>query len=158
MKFIAREIAPTKAGAHFDVKHMNNPISLDPRSTACFLLGCAGVVLALSMTMKNAAFIKRSVRVPGTVVELVATGHKRAMAPKFEFTDTSGQRRTVISAVSSYPPRHKVGEEVQVLFDPVGGEAKLAAWMELRGGEVFLGIFSGLLVMGGLCGIILSLS
>jgi hypothetical protein len=121
-----------------------------------------GLYLAFRLLRKATELKRRAVRVPGTVIEMIATPSTNGdtqnlylFAPRYGFRTPAGKEITVISPDSSRPPAYKVGQRVSVLYDSQTGEARLSTWMELTGGPIILALFCcamlavGILIMGG---------
>lgn len=104
----------------------------------------AGAGLAVQSTQ---SFLADAVSAPGTVQGLVARtstdsdGHRSTTyAPEVRFTTAEGRDITFVSATSSSPPDHQVGDAVEVLYrpqDPAG--ARIHDWFSLWGLPTILG-------------------
>lgn len=85
------------------------------------LLGSGPICLIIGLVSygRTTAFIRSAERAEGVVVKLVERGgrHGTSFAPVFEFTDAAGTTRTIYSTTSSYPPRHRIGDRVTVMYD-----------------------------------------
>lgn len=66
-------------------------------------------------------YVKRAVTTEGTITNLIERTAKDGdtlYAPVYVFTDRQGQTVKVTSSVASYPPPGKVGDKIEVLYDP----------------------------------------
>ena len=87
-------------------------------------------------------FIARASVAEGVVVEMVERrGENGTMfAPVYSFSDGLGESHTVYSSTSSYPPSHRVGDRVTVLYEPESPEdACLDEFFDLWGFAVIPG-------------------
>jgi len=100
-------------------------------------------------------FIASAGRTTGTVVDLVyetGTDHGSAYYPVVRFASPTGDSVTIRSRTGSNPPSHRVGDRVEVLYDPARPEhAKMAGFFSLHLGSFILGIFA--VVFGGIGGV-----
>jgi hypothetical protein len=67
------------------------------------------------------SFLQTAVKAEGTVVKLVeepGSGHGPSYFPVFKFTDSQGWEQQANSKVGSNPPSYKVGDKVNLLYDP----------------------------------------
>ncbi len=90
---------------------------------ANWLIG-GGLVLTafgVGLGLIHLVFLCQSGETTGTVMRMTnrAWGQpNHALAPEFRFQDQHGKTHTVLSEFASDPPAFKVGERVQVLYDP----------------------------------------
>jgi hypothetical protein len=138
---------------------------------ALFGLGIA--YLGWNVRARTLDFIADSSRAAGSVVEMQTrqdSDGDTLFYPVVEFTTAEGETIEFRSSTGSNPPRFEVGEEVEVLYDPLLPEnARVSSFVDLwlfptillAFGGVFLlfgviGFFNALLVLlgiGGLLGI-----
>lgn len=64
--------------------------------------------------------VRTSARARGRITELVErhSGGGTSFNPVFVYTDRSGSEHKIYSSVGTYPPSHRVGETVTVLYTP----------------------------------------
>jgi hypothetical protein len=101
------------------------------------LLAGAGLVAS-----RTQAFLAGAESVPGTVVGLRPQRSDRGTtyAPVVEFQPASGPLRTFKESTSSNPPAYRLGEAVEVLYDPADpADARLRGLFSLWGGPLILG-------------------
>jgi Protein of unknown function (DUF3592) len=94
------------------------------------------------------ALLRGGATVPGTIVELrhvpgnpsTRDGRGAAQSPVFRFAPRGGADRTVVGNVNRYPAPWKVGDVVDVVYDPRAPErADLRS--ELEGWRLWFGIW-----------------
>jgi len=125
------------------------------------LIGVGSIALALASTLgiERAVFFSKAETTTGTVVELrVNSGSwsyrsRRGEYPIVEFAPKTGTPRRC-EGVSSSPPLYRVGERVQVYYDPEDPEdARIDSFLELwlllvvSGGIAALALPVGALVL-----------
>jgi hypothetical protein len=96
----------------------------------------------------NGALLRNGQTVPGRVVELrhvpgnpsVRMGKGSAASPVFTFRPGAGGERTVVGSVNRYPAPWKVGETVDVVYDPAD-PARAELRTELTGWRFWFGIW-----------------
>lgn len=81
------------------------------------LMGLALVVLGLRFASATRAFIDRSARASGTVVELARSREGGSYFPVVRFETPDGRTVTFRNRTGGDPPSHRVGETVPVLYD-----------------------------------------
>ena len=93
------------------------------------------------------ALLRGGDTVPGTVIELrhvpenptSRSGRRSSSSAVATFVTRGGERRTLVSSVNRGPAPWKVGDVVDVVYDPTGpGHADLRS--ELEGWRLWLGI------------------
>jgi Protein of unknown function (DUF3592) len=78
---------------------------------------CALVALASLFVCWQ--FVRSAARADGRVIQMVEQeGEHGLYASVFVFRDSSGAEHTVHSDTASYPPEHRVGDTVRVLYLP----------------------------------------
>ncbi len=79
---------------------------------------CAVIALASALYCWN--FVRTATRADGRVIQIVEQNgeHGTLYAPVFSFRDAEGVEQTVHSSTASYPPEHRVGDVVHVLYLP----------------------------------------
>lgn len=94
------------------------------------LLGFIGVIL----WMRTRMFIARSQRTRGSVINLVyhSDADGGGYAPVFRFTTLSGQSIEASENIYSNPPGYRVGQNVDILYDPEQpNHARISKWTSL---------------------------
>jgi Protein of unknown function (DUF3592) len=95
-----------------------------------------GLFLGLNTIRYNAAAVKTT----GTVVDLLEKGN-HAFSPVVVYADANGVRHRYISGVSSKPAGYRIGESVEIYYDPKNpDDASIAGWR-----EYFLSLITGVL-------------
>jgi hypothetical protein len=93
------------------------------------------LVVAAALGWQTESFIRSSLAVDGTVVELYAhrPGHgSDTYAPVFTYTADDGQTYRVTSRISSNPPAFAPGQHVRVLFlKGQPGTARIGSFKQL---------------------------
>jgi hypothetical protein len=108
----------------------------------CLLPALVTGGLAIWFYMSTSAFVRNAVSVTGVVTELRPSNGSNGTtySSAFEFTDTDGVKHQSVTSWSSNPPRHTVGEKVEVLNSPGNpGDARLRSFMGLWLGAVLCG-------------------
>ncbi len=117
------------------------------------VLGGAGVLfLAQHLHRSTTAFLATAVPVSGRVVELVANDSSDGVtyAPGVEF-EVGGQAQRFKDSISSDPPSYRMGDVVQVLYDPANPrEARIDRGIWNRAIPFLVGGLGGLLLVWGL--------
>lgn len=136
-----------------------------------------GIVVALfgwNIRAQTVAFVQNASRANGTVVAVVPVTkiennqEKTLFYPVIEFVTEDGETIRYQDSTGSNPPRHKVGDQVQVLYDPQNPkhaqeESFLSLWLPstalLSMGGLFvlfgvLGFFNSLLWLVGIAGLL----
>lgn len=95
--------------------------------------GCILMMIALGTTAYSGHFMLIAKQTTGTIVEIRENMNgdngNAIYAPTFSFRDSSGVEHTVISALYSSHPLHRVGDPVPVLYDPAEpSNAKINAY------------------------------
>ena len=87
---------------------------------ASIALGFVGVVLlgiAYFLWMRTKQFVATAHPVKGTVISMLMDS-EGASAPVFKFTASNGDMIEKRDTMYSTPPAHKVGDIVEILYDP----------------------------------------
>ena len=113
-----------------------------------FLIAGIGMLIGTLITFKSTyEFLKISVASQGTIVKLIASrstsssGNSTVYRPVVQFIDQNGNQVEFVSSTGSNPPSYKIGEEVEVLYNPESpNEAKIKGFFTLWGGITVLGI------------------
>jgi len=117
------------------------------------LLGGAGLLLlGHHLHRSTAAFLARAVPARGRVVELAENDSSDGVtyAPVVEF-EARGERHRFKDSVSSNPPSHRMGDAVQVLYDPADArKARVDRGLWNRAIPLLIGALGALLVLCGL--------
>jgi hypothetical protein len=115
------------------------------------LLGGLLVLIGVFLFFRTKMFIGKAQEVKGTVIQLVFSQGSEdggGYSPVYQFKTLEGQDIMVQDSLSSNPPGFKVGQEIQVLYDPENPrKARIKKWMNLYFMPV---LFGGLgLIFGG---------
>lgn len=117
--------------------------------------GAGILVLASWMYTREQAFVAGAAHATGTVVQLSLDRNDNgssAYYPIVSFRTAGGDSVTVRSNVGSNPPSRRVGEPVDVLYDPADPQsARMSGFFQLHIGSFVLGVLA--LVFGGIGGI-----
>jgi len=118
-------------------------------------LGAICLAIAFWVNQGERRFIAAATRTTGTVVDLVyetSSDHGSAYYPVVRFASPSGDSVTIRSRTGSNPPSHRVGDRIEVLYDPANpAHAKMAGFLSLHIGSFILTIFAA--VWGAIGGI-----
>lgn len=104
--------------------------------------GSICLVAAAAWAFHSYRITSSGVRVSGRITQLVERSdeHGEFYYPVFEFTDKKGVSHTIYSGTGSYPPPHRVGDAVRVLYVPgAEADAQLDDWAEIWGIPALLG-------------------
>lgn len=124
------------------------------------LLGIAMLFFGWRSHAQTRAFVAAASHARGTVVEIVAhtRGSDTLFYPVVEFTTPEGQVVRFQDRNGSNPPAHRVGETVDVLYDPARPQvAAIASWKDLWLFSTILLGFGGLWVLLGVLAFLRSL-
>jgi len=118
---------------------------------ASVALGFVGVILlgiAYFLWMRTKAFMATARPVKGTVISML-TDSEGASAPVFKFTASNGDVIEKRDTMYSTPPAHKVGDIVDILYDPNDPQnARVAKSSSLYFAPILLAVM-GVAFMGG---------
>jgi len=111
------------------------------------ILGLIGLAVCAWWAQQIAQFADRAQAVSATVIEL----HPRrgdngvTYAPEVEFINLDGRQQRLISNSSSYPAAYDVGEQVEVLIDPLDhSDARISGTS---------GLWLGVIIVGGIAAV-----
>lgn len=96
--------------------------------------------------------VNNGIKTKATVIQLltVAGDDGDTYKPVFEFTNRSDQIVRFESEISSSPPSYRVGDTVDILYDPEDNDRKVVSFWGLYRWSIVLGcIASPLLIIGG---------
>lgn len=125
------------------------------------VIGVALLALAGYIGWQEQAFLTRAMRTRGLVVALTTrwggtNGSSRrsdrtlTYAPTFTFADQDGKEHRVRSHSSANPPSHRVGENVDVLYDPTAPDhAQIRGFFAQWGAATICGGLGGLFSLIG---------
>ena len=91
---------------------------------AWFLIAGSVIVLiiAIGTALYSWHFSATAAHTSGRVIEMVKHTNNKdggvSYSPVFVFRDATGAEHTIYSTLSSWPPRHRVGDIVPILFSP----------------------------------------
>ncbi len=115
------------------------------------LVGGLLALIAVFLFIRTKNFMGKAQEVKGTVIEMVYSSGSDdggGYAPVYQFNTLDGQSIEVHDNLSSNPPRFKVGQTIEVLYDPENPQkARIKKWMNLYFASVLLGVLG--LVFGG---------
>ncbi len=115
------------------------------------IVGVIMLVLAYSIYTSTQQFLKVSVKAVGTVVEMKSVRDSDGdltYKPVITYKDRTGLEHTFTSSTSSNPPSYRVGDKVELLYDPQKPEQpSINTWIDLYIGVLVLGILGGLFVL-----------
>lgn len=112
-----------------------------------YLFGGIGIfmlVIAVMMTIATRSFVKRAVRVPGVITELIPVSSDdggQTWKPSVRFRGLDGVDYAYTESFSQNPAPYAVGETVQVLYlrdDP--DDARIDSFSSLWAAQVILGV------------------
>ena len=142
------------------MSHINdsNPISRGPRTRR--LIGrllidgsIICLVVGLISYVRTSRFYRDEIRVQGTVIRVAALQESSSEKsyPIFRFRDADGVRRTVTSNIGSSPPQYKVGDTVDVLYQPVNpNDAEIASFYRRWMLPIVTAVIAAILLPAGL--------
>lgn len=64
-------------------------------------------------------FYKNAISTTGTITEIKEVKKKKTFAPIFTYKDQNNVEQKSISYVTSNPNKYSLGQEVEILFDPI---------------------------------------
>jgi len=119
---------------------------------ASIILGLVGLVLlgiAFFLWMRMREFVVTARAVKGTVIRMVSDS-EGASAPVFKFTASNGDVIEKRETMYSNPPAHKVGDVVDILYDPNDPQsARVAKTSGLYFAPILLAVMGLAFVAGG---------
>lgn len=102
-----------------------------------FLFAVPSFVLGGWSYFNTKDFISNAVSTRGEVIQLIevsGTEGASTYAPRVKFLDTNGNTIEATSSSSSSPPRHQVGDNIEILYDPkVPQKFRTTDWFSLWG-------------------------
>ncbi len=111
-----------------------------------------GMLLVCLLTYRHTSrFVEDALPADGTIVELIEREGEDGpyFYPVFTFTDDAGATQKIYSSHGSFPPRHKVGDSVTVLYDPADPEdAKINSFMSIWFWPFLTGIIGSVILVG----------
>jgi hypothetical protein len=99
--------------------------------------GCVGFILtaiAVFILIRTRSFINKSRQTQGTITEMVYSSDSDGggYIPVFRFRTLEGQEIEARGDLGTNPPQFKVGQTVEVLYDPENpGKARIKKWYNL---------------------------
>lgn len=121
--------------------------------TFLFLLGFGLSYIAYTEFQKTKALLAKGIQTTALVREyVVSRGESNNMyQPVFEYKDHNQKVHTYTSTIKSYPPAHKIGEKVKIVYSRknVNKVKTISFWGLYRGSVILFMIASPLLVIGG---------
>lgn len=111
-----------------------------------YLFAIIGLILlggALYLYQDKQAFLEKSEVAQGTVVELLSTKSKNSISyrPVVQFITKVGEKIKFSSSVGSNPASYNVGENVEVLYDPINpNKAEINGFSSLYLAPLILGV------------------
>jgi len=121
--------------------------------------GCVGFVLtalAVFFLVRTRSFISTSQQAQGTITQMVygSDSEGGGYTPVFRFRTLEGQEVEVSGNIRTNPPQFKVGETIEVLYDPQNpGKARIKKGFNLYFVPAllgFLGLVFGCIGIGSL--------
>lgn len=115
------------------------------------LLGGLLVLVGVFLFIRTKIFIGKALEVKGNVIQLVFSQGSEdggGYSPVYQFKTLEGQDIVIQDSLSSNPPGFRVGQEIQVLYDPENPrKARIKKWMNLYFMPVLFGVLG--LIFGG---------
>lgn len=115
--------------------------------------GSICALIALFASFACWRFVRTAARVDGRVIAMVEREEQygKHYAPVFVFRDSNGAEHTVHSSTASYPPQHRVGDAVRILYSPESPQhAKIDSFFWLWGLPFVTGLLAAIYVPLGL--------
>lgn len=101
------------------------------------LLGVVAMAIGIGLFAQTWLYLDRSQMLPGVVTELVISSQKgvsKRYKSRVQFETPSGDRVNMLSRLGSAPAAHRIGDPVEVYFDPANpSDARLNGFLELWG-------------------------
>ena len=118
---------------------------------ASIILGLVGLVLigiAFFLWVRTREFIASARPVKGTVIGMDSDS-EGASAPVFKFTALNGDIVEKHETMYSNPPAHRVGDVVDILYDPNDPQhARIAKKSNLYFAPILLAVLGGIFIAG----------
>ena len=83
----------------------------------CVLMILAGAVFAIYRW----SYLRRATKTNATITNLIERKNDDGdtlFAPEYVFTDQNNNAIKIISSIASFPPSGKVGDQIEILYDP----------------------------------------
>ncbi len=120
---------------------------------ALLFIGLGLSYLAKKQYIKSKDHINSGVKTTAKVIKMIVeTGESNNMyKPVFEYFDKSNKVYTYTSSVSSYPPQYKIGDKIQVIYNPKNKEEvrKISYWGLYGAVIILLSIAMPFIIIGG---------
>ena len=120
---------------------------------ALFAGGFIAMYFAVKMYNDTNQLLKTGIKTKAVVKDLIAVSGDDGPTykPVFEYMDRSNTIQEFKSDVSSRPPAYKIGEKVEIVYDPKDEEEVkvVSYWGLYRWSIILLSIASPLLIIGG---------
>ena len=117
-----------------------------------FLIGSILSFFAYRNYNLSRKLINKGTRTQATVIDIIEVKGDDGYTykPVFQYTDKKQSEITFESSYSSRPATHKVGEQVQIIYNPNNDERKIVSfWGLYRWTIILLSIASPMLIIGG---------
>ena len=114
-------------------------------------VGLLLIVLALFFLIRTRMFISNSRETMGTVTQMVYDSDSEGggYTPIFRYRTLEGQEVEVSGNLRTNPPQFKVGQTIEVLYDPENpSKARIKKWFNLYFVPMLLGLLG--LLFGGI--------
>lgn len=120
---------------------------------ALFVAGFVAAYFAVKMYNDTTQLLNTGIKTKAVVKDLIEVSGDDGPTykPVFEYVDRSNTTQEFKSGVSSRPPAYKIGEKVEVVYDPKDVEETkvVSFWGLYRWTIILLSIASPLLIIGG---------
>ena len=120
---------------------------------ASIIIGAILLGFSLYSLISTSLFLKKAKKAEGIVLELIASKdseNETLYAPVFEFKDQSGQSYVIRSSTYTNDYVFKVGQKVEVLYDPSSPQkARINSFFNIWGFVVVLGGIGGVFFIVG---------
>lgn len=114
------------------------------------IVGLVLLGVAAFLYIKARNFVNAAQKTKGTVVRMEPRTRKggTSYVAVFEFRSLDGQTITVLDTVAARPPRHQVGQAVDVVYDPANPrDARLDSTSTLYMMPIIIGVVGGMLTL-----------
>ena len=105
-------------------------------------VGLLLIAIAVIILIRTILFLIRSQKVKGTIVRMAYYSNSKGSSynPVFSFTTTDGRTIEAEDSLGSNPPQFRVGQSVNVLYDPNNpNRARINKWSNLYFVPLLLG-------------------
>ncbi len=117
------------------------------------ILGFVLIFFAIKQYRKTIELLNSGVKTSAKVVNMITVSDSDGSTykPVFEYYDHTKTKQTFTSEVSSSPPAYKIGEKVQIIYNPGDSDEvkTMSYWGLYRWTIILLSIASPLLIIGG---------